>query len=184
LWVGPMLAEASGQKAARPDQPVAISAESFRKKSAVLIGDLGYPLGTPLEIDATIVSEMDHFETPTGHFLLKVTRVNEKELNPSVLMRFGVRPGLRNALVENEGQFDELCGFLRQPGNFLNSKPLSEEEIKTFERNYVGSRHKLSVYEAAHFEGVPEKLPSGKNAWNGPTFGLYTTVAVVLERKP
>ena len=167
-------------------EPATISIESFRSKNAVLIGDLGFPLGTPLEIEATVVEAMNPLiaDMPTGDYRLKVNQVGGRDIKPSPSLGFVVyHPGKNVAVAANEVEFKELVRRLQEPDNFFGAKPLSPSATETFERAFVGSRHKLGVYEAAGFDGLPVKLPEGVNTWSAPGFGPHTYLVVLIERK-
>ena len=77
----------------------------------------------------------------------------------------------------------ELCRRLQKLNSFFSLKALSAAEVKAFERDYVGSRHKLYVYEMAGYTGMPSPL-RGMNARGGVGFGFSTDLVVVAETKP
>jgi len=175
------------KNAQQSTQQLTVKTESLRNNTAVIEGDLGYPLGTSLEIEATVVDETNDLFTepvPTGSYLLRVDKVNGYNIKHPPSFRFNVRSSSEASLAGDWAKLEELLSDLQKPNNIMGSKVLSSADVEAFKRDYVGSRHKLAVYEAARFDGVPAKLPAGCRAWTGRTFGLETYLMVLAERRP
>ena len=164
-------------------QVLNVTASSLRNNAAVVVGDLGLSLGTPAEIEATVAEKLSPFTSERTGFLLRVEKVNGKELKEPPTLEFYARSLSMAKLAGDDSKLEELLRELQEPGNGLVSKPLSQAEAEAFKRNYVGSRHKLAVYEAASFDGIPAKLPDGCMIWADHAFGFHTYLVVMVERK-
>lgn len=153
-------------------QPITIAELNQRQ----VIGALGVPLGTVVEVRATVVSgeELGGKGNDTS-YLLKVTHVNGKELENAPLMEFSVFPTVRAELANNP--FD-----LYEKKRGQKAQGLSSEQIAELEKGYVGKTVNLAVYEVGRFSGIPRNMPSGSHIWLGRAFQFSTDLNVLVDR--
>jgi hypothetical protein len=143
----------------------------------IIIGVLGVPLGTVVEIEATIVSGNDVPENSPNMdraFFLSVAKVGETILPQPKVIGFSVPFSAVNLPVS----YDDLPSSKNVSLNPSELKDALRREI----RQYVGSRHRLVVYEAGRIDGVPKSIPEDCMVWAGRVFG-YEPYLVVLKTR-
>lgn len=140
-------------------------------------GELGLPLGTVVEIRATVIAGRElELKNYTFDYLLRVTEVNGRALPEQPLMRFTV-PFLGAKLAN-----DIFCLYELKTGKKYGS---SDFEIESLERGYVGKRVRLVVYETGRYYGVPKNLFRDfrdVQTWQEPSFYFLNSLAVLKER--
>lgn len=144
-----------------------------------VIGELGVPLGTVVEIRAKVVSGSEYLPRVKGYdglYLLKVTHVDGKELEDPVVLEFSMFPFIRVGLASNH--FDLYALKTGRKAGELDSA-----EIRKLEKGYVGKTVHLIAYEAGRFSGIPGNLPKDVPVWAGRAFELSTSLEILAERK-
>lgn len=154
------------------EKPITI-AELNRRQ---VVGDLGVPLGSAVEIRATVFagSELNR-KGYDSMYLLRVTHVDGKELEQPQLMEFSV-PGFVRTDVVND-PFDLYKMKMGQKASSLSS-----EQIAELEKGYVGKTVNLSVYEVGYFSGLPRNMPRGARVWQDRAFHFSTSLTVLVDR--
>ena len=134
-----------------------ISVDELSKRE--VIGKLGVPLGTAVEVEATVVDGSTlRMKAYDGLYLLKVTRVESNVLKDPQIFEFLV------------------------PGFIDVDLPSSKSDGST-PKDYTGKRVTLVVYEVGEFNGLPRNLPGDVLVWADRGFYLYTSLEVLAQRK-
>jgi hypothetical protein len=141
-----------------------------------VVGRLGVPLGTAVEIKAEVVSgDTTRRKVLRGVYLLKVTHVDGKELASPPLMQYTVPFG--GIEIPN-------CprnSFFEGPRD-AEAERIESARIAKLERSYVGKVVRLVAYERGCFDGIPERLPDDVPLWQGSGFAFGPSLAVLAER--
>lgn len=154
------------------EKPISLDEISRRQ----VVGDLGVPLGTVVEIRATVFAGSElNSKGYDSIYLLKVTHVDGRELERPQLMEFSV-PGFVRAEVVNDS-FDLYEMKMGQ-----KARGLSSEQIAELEKGYVGKSVNLTVYEVGRFTGLPHKMPRGAPVWQDRAFHFATSLTVLVDR--
>jgi hypothetical protein len=143
-----------------------------------VIGELDVPLGTVVDIEATIVSGKSlRLKAFDGQYLLNVTKVDGKTLKKPRVCEFVAAPGNAANLATDSFQLHQLKKGER-------AGRLTETLIEELEKDYVGQPLKLSVYELGSFKGLPRTVPEGIGfrKWQDSGF-TFTTYLRVLSRR-
>jgi len=139
-------------------------------KDFVIIGELGVPLGTVTEIDASIVSGRSlGSKGLTSDYLLKVTKVGTNSIAKSPTCRFQTHDV---KIASDVFALYELKNG-KKPGT------LSNTQITELERGYVGRAFHLLAYEEGMFTGVPQNLPADSVSWQDEAFGFRSHLIVL-----
>ena len=160
------------------DNPVAPSAQqsSIAESKPLLIGDLGVPLGTVVEIRATIVAGSEtRMKQYQSAYLLRVSEVGGRPLPQPQLMEFAV-PGFVSAKLASDN-FD-----LYELKNGTKTGRLDSSQIEKLQKGYVGKEVRLAVYETGGYSGIPANLPSDVPVWQDRGFRFRTWLVVMAER--
>jgi hypothetical protein len=160
---------------ARDDQkPQPISIEELNTRP--VIGELGVPLGTVVEVDAVVVSGDEiRSKASSGTYLLKITHVGGNKLNKDRLMPFFV-PGFVSV------QLASNTFALRELKHGKKARSLGDDQIDEMEKGYVGKSIRLAVYEVGSFAGMPADLPEDVPVWQDFGFRFSTLLTVLAER--
>lgn len=156
----------------KPEQPLHVADLNER----AVIGRLGVPLGTAVEIRAEIISGHSlRLKAYASRYLLKVTHVSGKALQDPPTLEFEV-PGFIDANVASD--HFELAELKR--GERVGR--LSGAEIKELEKGYVGEVVRLGVYEGGMFDGIPKNRLPGVPIWADRIYHFTTYLVVVAQR--
>ena len=164
---------------------VAYSQEAVKKRpiqfdelnERPVIGKLGVPLGTAIDIQAQIVSgEALRRKEHAVDYLLKVTHVAGAKLEKAPLLKFGVYGAGGAKIASNQFDLFEL-----KKGK--KTGRLDSVQIKELEKGYVGKTVRLLVCEYGSFNGVPNNLPKDFPSWAEPEFYFSTSLFVLGEKK-
>jgi len=155
------------------DAPITLEELSRR----TVVGNLGHPLGTAVEIEAELVAGHSlRMKAYDSLYLLNVTHVDGKELAAPQLMRFSV-PGFVSVKLANH----TFALYELKHGKKATS--LDSAEIAELEKGFVGKKVRLVVYEAGGFNGIPETLPDDVPVWAHSRFRFSTALTVLAERE-
>lgn len=198
-------AQLRAESAPAAQKPRIVTAKELNEGTAVIIGDLGVPLITAVEIVATVEEELSPYlekpdgrPIPTGTYVLKVEEINGKKLAEPQTLRFFLSHAMNVAVAPNEAELDELLKSLASLANdpgfqadlnsdgkrfFPNIRNVAD--AAAYRQSYVGSRHRLVVYEEARQDGEPAILPPDSWSWGvGVDHKRFETYLCVLrERK-
>ena len=112
-------------------------------------------------------------------FLLQVTRVEGKKLEPAVRLPFTTFFPTFNSdqaiLAPNWAGVEKL---LNQRGE-ASEKPMTKEDRSKFKKNYAGTEVELIVHETGYFSGIPRNLPEEVGSWQGRGFQFSTNIVVM-----
>ena len=141
-----------------------------------VIGQLGVPLGTVVEIKATVVAGDDlRRKQYQGAYLLRVTDVDGRLLESPPVMTFFV-PGFSGVkLARNNFELHEI-----KTGAKVGS--LNQEQVEKLQQGYVGKEMRLVVYEIGQFTGMPKELPNDVLSWQDVGFGFRTLLNILEVR--
>jgi hypothetical protein len=158
---------------------VRIPVTEFTQNQKVIVGLLGVPLGTVVEIETTLVAGSaipDALPNLARTFLLSVEKVNGVALS---------QPKIIDFIVYSEAKLPASYEDLPSSKTHASKLTMSELEaaLAAEARQYVGSRHRLAVYEAGRFDGVPEKIPEDCMPWSGSNFGYHPYLVVLNIRE-
>jgi len=148
-------------------------------KDFVIIGELGVPLGTIVEINATIVAGRSVGPKDLySEYLLKVNKVGNKSMSDPAVCEFRTHSWDDVKLAPNTFALYEL-----KKGE--KAKSLTDVQIAELERDYVGRAYHLLAYEQGMFTGVPKNLPKNSVSWQDRGFGFRSQLIVmrVIEDK-
>lgn len=158
------------------DQPseAPITLDELNRRNVV--GNLGVPLGTAVEIEAQVVSGRSlRRKGYESLYLLKVLNVDGEDLNASPLMRFS-SPGFAGVELANH------AFALYELKHGAKAKSLDSAQIAELEKGYVGRTVRLVVYEVGSFHGIPDQLPKDVPVWADFGFHFSTSLTVLNER--
>lgn len=154
------------------DAPITL--EELNRRNVA--GNLGFPLGTAVEIDAEVVSGSSlRGKGFDSLYLLKVTHADGKELDAPPLMQFSV-PGYASVELANH------AFSLYEMKHGARAKSLDSSQIAELEKGYVGKKVRLVVYEVGSFHGAPNHLPKDVPVWADVGFHFSTSLTVLKER--
>lgn len=141
-----------------------------------VIGQLGVPLGTVVEIKGAVVSGDDlRKKLYQGAYLLRVTEVDGRALESPPVITFFV-PGFSGVkLASNNRELYEM-----KVG--ATARELSTDQRERLRKNYVGKQMRLVVYEVGRYSGMPTKLPDDVLIWQDVGFGFRTSLNVLKAR--
>lgn len=126
-------------------------------QSVEIIGKLGVPLATAVEIEAAIVRGEDTSRfawSLIGAYVLKVEKVAGQPLATPALCLFRVTESDVPLAASPFGLYE------LKEGKPIGS--LTDKEIAELEKGYIGSKHRLLVFEEGSLQGYPPKdLPEG-----------------------
>jgi len=142
-------------------------------KEVVIIGQLGVPLGTIVEIEATVVAgRFIQSKEFMGVYLLRVTKVGSNSVSKPPTCPFRTHSCAEVKLAPDEFSLYEL-----KKGKKTGS--LSDSQVAELERGYVGRAYRLLVYEEGVYTGIPPDLPKDYPIWQGQSFGFRTHLIVL-----
>ncbi|MFA7235978.1 MAG: hypothetical protein WC058_03855 [Phycisphaeraceae bacterium] len=139
------------------------------------IGELGLPLGTMAEIRATVVGEGGASKTGRS-YRLQVTEVNGQPLPQPVSLEF-----CKESFIPVDIASEPFALYEMKHGKETGS--LNESQIAELEKEYVGRRMHLLVYETGGYSGVARNMPEDLAIWQDHAFA-FSTQLVILGRKP
>jgi hypothetical protein len=159
-----------------PAKPAPLRVSELNERP--VIGELGIPLGTCADIQATVIAGRDlRLKQYDGDYLLSVTHVGDKRMPTPVKLRFVTAPGASVKLARDGFELHEL-----KTGKKAGT--LTDTKIRELEEGYVGKTMKLTVYEVGGFSGIPRKMPEGNVIWWADTgFHFSTSLVVIREQK-
>jgi len=171
LCVAVLLASNSYGQEQQAEAPITL--EELNRRN--VIGNLGLPLGTAVEIEADVVSGSSlRSKAFDSLYLLKVTHVDGKELKNSPLMRFST-PGFASVELANH------TFALYEMKHGEKPKRLDSLQIVELEKSYVGKKVRLVVYEVGSFHGIPNQMPKDVPVWADVGFHFSTSLTVLNE---
>ncbi|MEX0718059.1 MAG: hypothetical protein WD066_15810 [Planctomycetaceae bacterium] len=142
-------------------------------------GELGVPLGTVVEVEAVVVAGAAFGAKGLPDYMLRVEKVDGAALKTPPVMPFGPFLGVGEAapggLASSHFQLYRL-----KTGR--EARSLDQEQIAELEKDYVGRRVNVLVYESGRFVGIPQNLPE-RLIPAGPRFHFSTSLVVVAENK-
>lgn len=153
------------------EAPITLEELNRRK----VVGSLGLALGTVVKIEAEVVSGRSlRRKGFDSLYLLKVTRVDGKELHSNPLMQFSATGGGTLELANNTFALYEMK-------HGTKAKSLDSSQIAELEKGYVGRKVRLVVNEIGSFHGLPKKLPKEVPNWADFGFHFSTSLIVLNE---
>lgn len=171
LCVAVALASSSYVQEQSKEAPITLEELNRRK----VVGSLGPPLGTVVEIDAEVVSGRSlRRKGFDSLYLLKVTRVDGKELHSHPLMQFSTAGSGTRELAEHTFALFEMK-------HGTKVKSLDSSQIAELEKGYVGRKVRLVVNEVGSFHGIPKKLPKEVAIW--ADFGFHFSTSLIVLNK-
>lgn len=143
-----------------------------------IVGGLGITLGTVCEIEVTIIDgDALRVKELSGSFLMKVQSVNGVPLQKPWTTGFG------HFSADQEETLPTGNFGLYKKEHGKPAKVLDSAEIELLKKGYVGSRHRLVVYESGGYEGLPANMPRDVVRVAHFGFGFRTDVTI-LKRLP
>lgn len=141
-----------------------------------ILGELGAPLGTVVEVRASIVAGSElQSKRHQGCYLLRITEVDGHPLAVPAVMEFTV-PGFAGVqLASNDSDLYEL-----KTGTKAGT--LEPAQIERLREGYVGRQVLLAVYETGQYSGVPHNVPQDIPTWQDRGFGFRSLLVVLAER--
>jgi hypothetical protein len=198
IWAGWLIAvivACGGCGRGVPPPFAQVTARDLASGAVPLIGGLGVPLGTVAEIEGEIVATRHPGKTSVSGvvFELRVARVDGRALAEPPNLRFRVESALVVKVAPDEAALARLITDLQTPGAMMRSNgvelvgidpPLmSAAQAAVFREGYVGSRHRLIVYETGMFYGAPANAPpEAISHVRGESFGFRTHLVVLAQR--
>ncbi len=158
----------------RSDEPP-ITLEELDRRT--VIGKLGLPLGTVVEIDAEITAGSElRLKGYQSLYLLNVTHVDGKKLNAPPLLRFSI-PRFASVKLANH------TFSLYEMKHGTKARSLDSSQIAELEKDYVGRSVRLVVYEVGSFHGAPNDLPKDVPEWADFGFHFSTSLIALAQRE-
>lgn len=172
VWAGSLT---SGEPGPQPN--IVVSTTNLERGSAVILGELGLPLGTPAEVEGMLLPpKKTPYVTVPVEILLAVDTIDGRKLDSPREFRFRVENSNESRLQNTELELRSVFNFL------VAEHELSGEEADKLFAEYTKVRRKLLVYESAHFIGRPRDLPSTMPRTSAPPFGFETFLVVVTPK--
>ncbi|HPF38830.1 MAG TPA: hypothetical protein P5081_18500 [Phycisphaerae bacterium] len=141
-----------------------------------VIGSLGLPLGTVAEIRATIVDGDDlRMKAYQGAYLLRVTNVDGRPLEPSRVKEFSVPPFIGVKLANDDFRLHKI-----KTG--AEAKSLDANQVEDLKKGYVGKEVRLAVYETGAYSGMPRNLSDDVPVWQSTDFVFSTWLVILADR--
>ncbi|QDU58848.1 hypothetical protein Pan181_50880 [Aeoliella mucimassa] len=160
------------KQAAPAEKPITLEELNRRQ----VIGKLGMPLGTCVEIQAQVVANPTPNKGAYDHdYLLNVTHANGKLLPQSQLIEFRSLRHADSRLVNDSFRLYEM-----KTGQ--KARSLNSEQIAELEKGYVGKVVHLAAYETGSFSGIPRNLPSEVPIWQGRGYHFRSSLIVIVDR--
>jgi len=142
-------------------------------KDVAIIGQSGVPLGTVVQIDATIVAGRSlGWKDLASEYLLKVSKVGSSSVSNPPTCQFRTHSWGEVKLAPDAFSLYEV-----KKGKKTGS--LSDSQIAELERGYVGQAYLLVVYEEGVYSGIPRDLPKDYPVWQDRPFGFRTHLIVL-----
>src|SRR5579862_4265388 len=158
--------------------PRAITINEMREQS--IIGELGLPLGTVVDIEATVIAGRELREkAEMSNYLLRVTKVDGHLLPEAVLMEFEPPTSPYVHVARDVFQLHEMKTGVK-------GGSLSAEAIRADEAGYVNQIVQLAIYETGGYSGNPVKSFSKMDVsggGQGRAFGFSTWLVLLAQEK-
>lgn len=180
--------------AAESKTPLSVTTDAISKGEVIVRGVLGKPLGTFVEIEAVVVKRVREFPyVPEVSYELRIEKIDGRVVEQQITAPFSVIGMTEIKVASSPSELEKLLAEL-QAGHRLrvdltkqeltDAPPISAAEAEAIRRDYVGSRHKLVVFETAQFFGVPGDLPVDCGYLLAPGgFRFEAHLIVAAERK-
>ncbi len=157
---------------------IQVSAHDLRNGSAVVLGDLGLPLGTPVEVEGSVVTAKSvRRMSLTDEYLLVIDTVKGKKLDSVITFGFWVEDSTKSLMVNTD------LGLRWLLAGMVEEFEITQEQANKLLRDYTKVRRKLLVFETAVFLGRPLNLPPTAPLRSGPAFGFETHLVVAEPGK-
>ncbi len=176
----------------RESAAASVTVGQIRAGSTDVIGKLGYPLGTILNIEAIVVAREGVPPTFPITYLLKVNKVNGVALSDAVVLSFVADVTSPVYVAPSAYELDQLLELLLNEGPhrpdgsgaIAQYPPISQEEAAAIREGILGSQHRLIAYESGKWDGAPENFPEeyGYLASRKP-FALETFLVLIAEER-
>ena len=142
-------------------------------RDVLIIGQLGVPLGTVVQVDATIVAGRTLGSKEfMAEYLLKVTKIGSNAVSNPPNCPFRTHSWAEVRIAPDEFSLYEL-----KKGKKTGS--LSDLQVAELERGYVGRVYRLLVYEEGVYTGIPRDLPKDYPVRQDHSFGFRTHLIVL-----
>lgn len=172
--------------------PRTIAATEIGNGTVAVVGALGLPLGTVCEVEGRVVELFSQGgEKLRVGYALEIESVNGRSPTPKPILHFTVAGGFNNATVApSPGELEAMLHRFGKEGRVIVEEAAlttglvwTPEQIEEARRTYVGSRHRLVVYEQGRFGGTPSELPRDVAHQGSPfRFGFHSELVVLGER--
>lgn len=157
---------------------IQVSARDLRNGSAVVLGDLGLPLGTPVEVEGFIVLAKNVRRVSLiDEYMLVIDTVNGRELDSTKTYSFWVESSTRSLMANTEMGLKMLLEGL------AGEHDITREQANKLLLDYTKTRRKLLVFESAVYFGRPLNLPATAPHTSAPAFGFETYLVVIEPGK-
>ncbi len=135
--------------------------------TTTVIGKLGHPLGTVVEVEAIIVAAPVTGPTSPLTYQLEVHGINNVPLAKPRVLNFLTDINNPVYVASSQYQLERLLQQLVEVGRHAPDEsgalseepPISKAKAAAIQQNYLGSKHRLVVYEAGRLDGTPKNLP-------------------------
>lgn len=102
---------------------------------------LGYPFGTLLTIEVTIIDGYDtYLKENQDKFLFKLMSINNKKINDTIIMTFE----------------DDTKKFFKTRFELYEKYENNEDMVRKKEKEYINKTYRIVAYETGKFTGIPE----------------------------
>ena len=146
---------------------------------AEVIGKLGLPLGTCVDVQATVeAAKKPTSKQNSGKYFLKITHVSGKKLAIPLFERFYIHHFASETVQLADSEMSLYKLKKGQPEGWVDS-----DEIKKLEDDYLSKVVYLTVYENGGFRGVPKNLPKSVRVWPGVGYGFSSEVCVIDQKE-
>ena len=161
-------------RAPQPKAPPPLTLDDLHRRP--VIGQLGVPMGTVVEIEATVMAgHQTRLKALESAYLLCITHINGQPLSGPVVLEFGIPGFVSTALAA-----DTFTLYEKKHGEAAHS--LDSAQIAELEKDYVGRPVRLLVYEVGEYSGMPMNLPNDVPPWQDLGFGFSTRLIILADR--
>lgn len=159
-----------------PAHEMSVSAASLRIGREIIIGELGLPLGTPVQVEGYLLppQKSAYFAFPV-EITLAIDTIAGEKIDAPRKFSFRVESPVASKLDNTESELKKVFDF------FVQEHDLSREQADKMFGDYAKVRRKLLVYESAYFIGRPRNLPPAAPRIATPPFGFETFIVVVAS---
>lgn len=160
-----------------PQAKTVVLSTDLQNGSTAILGELGLPLGTPVEVEGVLLGPKKTTSIPfPDEIRFAVDVVGGKRLESPKEFSFRVENPTMSKIQNSEFGLKSTLDF------FVGNNEMTREQADKMFADYAKVRRKLLVYESATYVGRPPNLPNQLPARAEPLFGFSSYLVVVTPK--